>query len=102
MGDSVGYIVGGYTRRYRVGFYEDIPYPFSPQSLATAFKGKRGWSGQELDLEEEHVARKVDAFRYYHSEMSHLFDDNLRLSHRIRAFAAAPPRRRVERVWRPA
>jgi hypothetical protein len=61
-------------------------------------------SGQELEIEEEHVARKAGAFRYYHSEMSHLFDDDLRLSHRIRAFAAGPPRRHrrcVERVWRP-
>jgi len=36
--------------------------------------------------------------------MSHMFDDDLPLSHRIRAFAAGPPRRRryAERVWWPA
>lgn len=51
------------------------------------------------------LARKVDALRYHHSQMSHMFGDDLRPSHRIRAFAAGPPRRHrrcVERVWWPA
>jgi hypothetical protein len=69
--DSVGCIAGGYTRGYRVRFYADIPYAFSPRSLATAFKGKRGWSGQEFELEEEHVARKADGLRDYHSQTFH-------------------------------
>lgn len=56
---------------------------------------ERGWCGEGLG----HVARKVDELRYYR------FGDDLRLSHRIRAFAAGIPgrhRRCVERVWGPA
>lgn len=69
----------------------------------TAVKANRGWSGQEL--EEKHVARKVDALRNHYLQMSHMFDKDIRLSHRIHAFVAGPPRRHrcyVERVWWPA
>lgn len=34
-----------------VRFYHDITYAFSPRSPATAFKGKRGCSGQKLEEE---------------------------------------------------
>jgi len=89
----------------RSGF--PLPRRHPPRVLASdpgdGVQGKKGWSGQEL--EEEHVARKADALRHHHSRMSHMFGDDLRLSHRIRAFAAGPPRRRrrgVGRVWWPA
>jgi hypothetical protein len=75
--------------------------PLSARVSAVRGELRGGWSGQEL----EHVARKVDALRYYHSQMSHMFGDDLRLSHRIRVFAAGLPgrhRRYVERVWGPA
>jgi hypothetical protein len=42
-----------------------------------------------------------DALHCYHSQISYMFGDDLMLSHRIRTFAAAPPRRHrhyLERV----
>lgn len=99
--DPVGYIVGGYTCGYRVRFYEDIPYAFSPRSLATALKGKRGLSGQELEFEEEHVARKADAPTTTCKCLTCLTTIFSRTT-RSAPLPPAPPRRHrrcVERVW---
>lgn len=58
----------------------------------TAVKAKRGWSGQEL--EEKHVARKVDALRNHHLQMSHMFDKDISAEPpdpRLRRRPPAPP-----------
>jgi len=90
-------------RGYVVGFYEDLPYALAkPGAVRRHLKERLGWTGEELVLKEDHVARKIEALRYYRSQIPALFGGDDQMNESLRAFAAGARgkgRRYVERMW---
>jgi LmbE family N-acetylglucosaminyl deacetylase len=81
-------------------YYEDYPYAENSERLAVAF-GDAEWQSETVELSDEALQAKIDAFLCHRSQISTFYQDDAEVAQRVRAYAeAVGAGRPAERFWR--
>lgn len=86
-----------------VRFYEDFPYAAVEAAYRRRARHLAGWTSSVSVLEPAHLTAKIEAFSYYRSQLSTLFDDTSDMVARFTAWAekvGGTDAKLGERFWR--
>jgi LmbE family N-acetylglucosaminyl deacetylase len=92
--------------KIELDYYEDYPYAEQPDRMAhvwgpTPDARDTGWRSEAVELSEDALQAKIDAFLCHRSQISTFYRDDDEAAQRLRAYAAAVGQGQpAERFWR--
>ena len=92
-------------QRYRLAYYEEVPYALKPGAIESALKTAvaRSWQPEVIPLEADDLDAKIAASGYYHTQLPVLFGTPQDMPRRLQGLAEShrPATGLGERLWWP-